>query len=142
MTKQKILNYMTYLTQIRTQIANGELSLAIQSLLTILYNSPKLDEAVQQSARFQAINQQIRLGIIGNEEATLSKNQITWGILELLRNLEQNQDSIALNSILDEIENQSKDHELQKELQAAAKTIIQNAEKIYNIEKIDNANFS
>jgi len=133
---------MTYLTQIRTQIANGELSLAIQSLLTILYNSPKLDEAVQQSARFQAINQQIRLGIIGNEEATLSKNQITWGILELLRNLEQNQDSIALNSILDEIENQSKDHELQKELQAAAKTIIQNAEKIYNIEKIDNANFS
>lgn len=133
---------MTYLNQIRTQIANGELSLAIQSLLTLLYNSPKLDEAVQQSARFQAINQQIRLGIIGNEEATLSKNQITWGILELLRNLEQNKDTVALNSIVNEMESQSKDHELQKELQAAAKTIIQNAEKIYNIEKIDTANFS
>jgi hypothetical protein len=62
--------------------------------------------------------------------------------LELLRNLEQNQDSITLNSILNEIENQSKDPHLQKELQAATKTIIQNAEKIYNIEKIDNANFS
>jgi hypothetical protein len=61
---------MTYLNQIRTQIANGELSIAIQNLLTILYNSPKLDEAVQQSARFQAINQQVRLGIIGNEEAS------------------------------------------------------------------------
>lgn len=133
---------MTYLNQIRTQIANDDLSIAIQSLLTLLYNSPKLDEAVQQSARFQAINQQVRLGIVGQEEAALTKNQITWGILELLRNLEQNQDAVALNAIVDEMENQTKDKELQKELQAAAKTVIQNAEKIYNIDRIDTANFS
>lgn len=133
---------MTHLHQIRTQIANGDLSIAIQSLLTLLYNSPKLDEAVQQSARFQAINQQVRLGIMGYQEAALSKNQITWGILELLRNLEQNQDANALNAIVDEMESQTKDQTLQKELQAAAKTIIQNAEKIYNIDRIDTANFS
>lgn len=82
------------------------------------------------------------MGIIGQKEAALSKNQIIWGILELLRTPEQNQDTNALHVIVDEMESQAKDQTLQKELQAAAKTIIQNAEKIYNIDKIGNANFS
>lgn len=116
-------------THIRQLIASDELSQALRLLQELLQNSPKLNEAILQSGRLSDISRQLRLGLIDQDQASLTKNQIRAGILELL----------------DEVEAQEKIRpELQGEVErfAAGTTVIQNAEKIYNIEKIDNADFS
>lgn len=130
-----------FIIQIRKLVANNEFNEAIQQLSKLLENSPKLDEVMLNSARYEEICQQVRLGIVGTEEASLTKNQIRWGILELLRNIEDNNKSDFMN-LLDEIELQGKNKKIEVELGKVIKKITQNAQKIYNIDKIDNANFS
>ena len=115
--------------QIRQLIAKDDLDAALSKLQNFLSNSPKLDEIILQSARFNDIRKQIRLGITSSEEANLSKNQIRAGLLELLRLIET-QDAPS--------ETNKADATAPKE----NKTTHQTAEKIYNIENIDKADFS
>ncbi|MFN0175357.1 MAG: hypothetical protein ACKVU0_11960 [Saprospiraceae bacterium] len=79
----------TFLSNIRDLIARDELAAALTQLRSLLDNSPKLDEALLQSARFQDIRKQIRLGTVSHAEANLTQNQIRAGLLDLLREIEE-----------------------------------------------------
>lgn len=119
----------TFIARIRDLIAKDEVKTAIQELSALLKGSPQLDEAVQQSARYNNVMQQIRLGLVDFQSANIAQNQIRHGILELLREIEEQ--GVASAAIRSEVEQYEK-----------GVTIIQHAEKIYNINHIDNANFS
>ncbi len=80
-----------FATQIRQLVATDELAAALQQLNLLLQNSPKLDEAVMQSARLHDIRRQIRLGLVDDKQANLTKNQIRAGILDLLDEMDTQQ---------------------------------------------------
>lgn len=119
----------TFIADIRDLIANDDFKTAIQQLSALLKNSPRLDEAVQQSARYNNVMRQIRLGLVDFEAANIAQNQIRQGLIDLLREIEEQGLNVP---------------PINKEVAkfANGKTIIQNADKIYNINHIDNANFS
>ena len=78
----------TLLNEIRDRIASGDMSAALNILRGLLENTPRINEILQQSGRFQYIRQQIRLGTVSYEEATLTQNQIRFGVLDLLSEIE------------------------------------------------------
>lgn len=78
-----------YCNRILNLIGKDDLKTAIQELYQLLKNSPKLDEAILQSARYNDIIKQIRLGMVSFEEANLVKNKIRFGILNLLEEIEE-----------------------------------------------------
>lgn len=134
-TKQEIMGSLTpiqFIENIRELVGKAKLDQALKVMQEFLSNSPRLDEVLQQAGRYERVIQQIRIGIIKHEDANVDINRIQIGILELLRKIEEDITAKA---------------ELQDEAQQAIsilerKNIIQNAEKIYNIEHINNANFS
>jgi len=73
---------------LRQRIARDELDEVISELGTYLEDSPKLDETIVQSARHRDILRQIRMGVVDEHQANLTKNQIRTGLLELIRELE------------------------------------------------------
>lgn len=97
------MEIQTFLDQVRSLIAKDDLPAALHQLRSLLENSPNLDEVILQSARFHDIRKQIRKGIIVQEDANLTKNQIRAGLLDLLR----------------EIEEEGKGESIQKELEHA-----------------------
>ncbi len=113
-----------FVQQIRNFIAKDQLGEALKQLQLLLKDSPRLNEAILQSGRFADIQQQIRMGIISTEDANLTKNQIRTGLLNLLSELECDGADTEIRAA------------------ASEPQVIQNAEKIYNINHIDNANFS
>ncbi len=144
-----------FMKKIRVLIINNELDEALKTLRAFLNGSPKLNEAIQQSARYQRVKEQIRLGTIRHEDANVDINQITASILGLLTDLDE---AISANTDLQEETQQattkivnSKNVVSNSTITAggnvhigdkAVKNSTQNAEKIYNIDHIDNANFS
>jgi hypothetical protein len=97
------MNLNNFTEQIGNLIAKDELSKAIGLLKKLLDKSPKLDEAIIQSARFNDIMKQVRLGVVDFEQANITKNKIRYAILDLLRDMEE---SVESNSeIRTEIEN-------------------------------------
>lgn len=88
----KIYNFTE---QIGNLIANDNLPRAIGLLKEFLDKSPKLDEAIIQSARFNDISKQIRLGVVDFEQANITKNKIRFAILDLLRDVEESVESNA-----------------------------------------------
>ncbi len=70
-------------------IAEDNLQEAIDLLRQHLSVAPRLNEVLHQSGRFQYIRKQIRLGIISHEDAHLTHNQIRFGLLDLLSEIEQ-----------------------------------------------------
>lgn len=117
------------LTDIRNDISNNHLDVALQKLAALLDKSPLLHEAIQQLGRFAAIQQQIRLGTVNHEQSTLTINQIRVSILELV-------DEIA------KLEANNEDIKAEATQVNAQVQISQQAEKIYNIKHIDKADFS
>ncbi len=81
----------TFHKKIRQLIANDELKEAIHLLQELLQNSPKLNEAILQSARLNDVSRQIQLGIIEYDQANLTKNQIRKGVLDLLDEVDAKQ---------------------------------------------------
>ncbi len=154
----KPFNHETFMKNIRDLIARNELTQALQQLRTILDNSPLMDEAVLQAARFADIRKQIRQGLVGHEEANLTQNKIRAGLLELLGEMEAQLEppapvpkAAALRTELDAAISvlNSQNVVIGSTITAGGDvhigdktSTVQNAEKIYNIEKIDNANFS
>lgn len=87
-------NTIHFIEKIREFIAKGDLKLAIQHLFHLLKDSPLLDEAVQQSARYNNVMQQIRLGLVDFNSANIVQNQINKGVLDLLREIEEQEQQI------------------------------------------------
>ncbi len=83
------MNTAQFIQQIRTRIARDELPEALEQLRTFLGNTPKLDEILHQSGRFENIRRQIRLGVVSHAEANLTQNQIRAGLLELVSEIER-----------------------------------------------------
>jgi tetratricopeptide (TPR) repeat protein len=81
-------NTQMLISQIRNLIGKDEFAIAIQKLCALLKNSPLLDHAIQQSARYNNVIRQIRLGLVDFESANITQNEIRHGILELLREIE------------------------------------------------------
>lgn len=77
-----------FFSQIRELIARDEVETALKHLRVLLENSPKLDDAILQSARFNAVREHVRLGLVDYKEAVLTQNQVRHGLLELLREIE------------------------------------------------------
>lgn len=119
----------SFFMQVQQLIASGEVEEAIRLLHELLKNSPKLNEVLLQSARLNDINRQVRLGLIDDSHADQTRNKIRAGLLELLDEIRKQ-------------ENEFPDIRGEVEQFFVGTTTVQNAEKIYNIEKIDNANFS
>ncbi len=82
---------------IRNLIAQNELPAVLEKFRTLLENSPKLDEVLLQSGRFQDIRKQIRLGTVSKTEADMEQNKIRNGLLELLREIEDNTSETSPN---------------------------------------------
>ncbi len=82
---------------IRDLIAQNELPAALEKFRVLLENSPKLDEVLLQSGRFHDIRKQIRLGTVSKTEADMEQNQIRNGLLELLREIEENTSETSPN---------------------------------------------
>jgi len=146
-----------YIKNIRNLIAQNELDEAIKQLRLLLDNSPKLDEIILQSARFHDIRRQIRLGVVNHAEANLTQNQLRAGLLDLLCDIEDSTaetsarpDAPALRAEMEHAVSvvNSKNVVIGSTITAGGevhigdKTSHQTADKIYNIDKIDNANFS
>ena len=83
MTTQK------YCQDLRQLIGEGQLEEALKALSALLQSSPKLDEVVLQSARWQEVKRLIRLGQLPRERAAVTQNQIRAGVLELIREVEE-----------------------------------------------------
>jgi len=90
-----------YLSHIRQLLAEDQLSLALQQLRTLLENSPKLSEVIQQLGRFADLSRQIRLGVMDAEIARVGKNQIRFAVLELLDEIEKEGAKPALKTELE-----------------------------------------
>ncbi len=84
-----------FFQNIRQQISDGDLPEAIRLLRSLLDNSPRLDEALHQSGRLSDLQRQIRTGTVSHENATLTKNQIQMGVLEMLTEIEAQQTASA-----------------------------------------------
>ena len=106
-------------SKIRNQIAKNELDKAIHLMKNLFSNSSKLDEVLLQSGRLKEIESKIRLGEVSDEIGDTTKNKIRIGLLNILRDFE--------------ISTKDPKNEENSDLKAT---------KIYNINHIDNANFS
>ncbi|MDZ7879936.1 MAG: hypothetical protein U5L45_19820 [Saprospiraceae bacterium] len=82
-------NKSIFINHIRDLIAKDDVKTAVQQLSSLLKDSPRLDEAVQQSARYNHVLKQIRLGVVDFQAANIAQNQIRHGVLELLREIEE-----------------------------------------------------
>jgi len=139
-----------FIAHLQQLIANDDLSAALRQLKAFFEESPKLNEVLLQSARYASIKEQIRLGTVHFEQANVEKNQIRQGLLELLSDLKERESSPEFQEEMQaavEIIN-SKNVVQNSNISAGGnvhigdKNTTQNADKIYNIDKIDNANFS
>lgn len=138
------------IAQIKNLIGRDELPAALQQLRDMLANSSRLDEVLQLSGRFESLRRQVRLGTLGHAEANITQNQIRAALLELVDGIEPGDaasEAAAKNQSAVSVEN-AKNTIIGSTITAGGdvhigdKIIIQQADKIYNIDKIDNANFS
>lgn len=77
------------LEQISAFIAQGKLDEAIKGLSQLLKHTKHLDEILLQSARHNSIKKQIRIGTVNFENAEITKNKITFALIELVNEIEE-----------------------------------------------------
>lgn len=114
------------ISAIRQFIAKDDLPQALAQLQQLLAGHPEMDEAILQSGRYADLRKRIRKGTIREADAEVNKNRLREGLLDLLREVEENTGAIGE----------------ERKAPSAGTTINQQADKIYNIDHIDNANFS
>ncbi|MBL7790707.1 MAG: hypothetical protein JNK77_00165 [Saprospiraceae bacterium] len=117
-----------YIKQIRERIAGGQFKAALSLLRAMLEHTPHLNEAIQQSARYADICRQVRLGKTGQDAAAVALNQLRWDVLELLSQLEAQQNSVALEELLEEVQTLSLHPEWQREAENAV--LIANSQNV------------
>lgn len=91
-----------YTAHIRNLIARNELDKALSQLRSLLDKSPLLDEVIHQSGRFQDIRKQIRLGLVSHADASITRNQISAGLLELLGEIETQENAPDIKTELEQ----------------------------------------
>jgi|GEM_PF-1260533 len=79
----------SFLNHIRLLIGESDLKTALSQLQRFLRDSPQLDEALMQSARFQDVVKHIHSGTVDFGTAAITKNQINKSVLDLLREMEE-----------------------------------------------------
>ena len=77
-----------FIDHIRALISAGQTAEALRQMNVFLQKSPLFNEAILQSARYQDIRRQSRLGLLDGEQASMTENQIREGVLELLSEIE------------------------------------------------------
>ncbi|MBK8654541.1 MAG: tetratricopeptide repeat protein [Haliscomenobacter sp.] len=87
-----------FIQNIRDLIAKDDLTTAIAGLKELLDHTPRLNEVLQQSGRFENIQKQIRLGTVSHSEANLTQNQIRAGLLDLVSEMEQQDKTATLRA--------------------------------------------
>lgn len=73
--------------QIGDLVGKDDLRGAIELLHSVLKNSPKLDEVILLSGKLSDAMRQIRLGMVDFQQSNITKNQIRFGIIDLLREI-------------------------------------------------------
>lgn len=113
------MTFKDYSERIGNLIGKDDLKAAIWELNQLLKDSPQLNEAIVQSARYNEVMKQIRTGSISFEEANLTKNKIRLGILNLLEEIET---QAASNEMLHS--------EIEKALSTEGSISIRNSENV------------
>ena len=93
-----MLSIKSFVEIIGDLIGKDELAKAIQLLYALLKDSPQLDEAILQSARYNDVIKQIRLGMVDFEQANITKNQIRYALLDLVREIEAQEKKQEINT--------------------------------------------
>lgn len=83
-------NLFQILTDIRNFIAKNELDEAISLLSTLLQKEKKLDEVILQSARNHHLETEVSRGTISWADASIKKAQITFSLLQICRDIDEN----------------------------------------------------
>jgi Asp-tRNA(Asn)/Glu-tRNA(Gln) amidotransferase B subunit len=78
-----------HIEDISALVGSDNLKEAINLLQKLLKTSPKLDDAILQSARLTDLMRQIRNGTISFDDADISKNKIRLAILSLADEIEE-----------------------------------------------------
>jgi len=81
-----------FFKHLRILIGQDELKTVFGLLFKLLEFSPKLDDAIMQSARFEQIRNQIKNGTIHYSHAEITQNQIRSSLLDLIREIEVQSD--------------------------------------------------
>ena len=83
-------NLPSFLSEIKKLIAEDELEQALQLLRQALASDvPRLNDAIHQAGRFQHLRKQIQRGTVSFDDAALTQNQIRFGLLDFIREIEQ-----------------------------------------------------
>ena len=145
-------NKQEYFKHIRQLIAGAKMDSAFKQLNHFLDKTPQLNEILQQSARWNALRKQVRMGTISHEDASVTQNQISSALLELLSLVEEQEGAPIIREEMERavISITNSKNVVTGNIRAGGDVHIgdnitnveQKAEKIYNIDKIDNANFS
>ena len=95
----------TLIQYLRQLIAQNDLKAVILELSRIFQKSPKLDEVIQQSARYNKVKAQIRAGVVDYQQANLTENQIRVALIELISELEESNKIETINTELNRYAN-------------------------------------
>ena len=112
------------LTTIRDAVRKDKINVALQLLQELVTNAEELNQVLNQSGRYAAIQKDIRLGMINWEDASVEKNKIRMAILDFLTELE-----------VEEMENEAVQQATSRV--ASSVTFNQYAKHIYNIDRIE-----
>jgi hypothetical protein len=126
----------TFPTHVRDLIGKNKLPEALQLLRDLLKSSLQLNRIVLQQRRFAEIIQEKNDGLLKYEDAHVETTRIALGVLDLLREIETETQNPLIKTEVEQFERGHFKNTL------GNGTIIQNATNIYNIDKIDTANFS
>ena len=77
-----------FINEVWELIKKDEIQIAIDKLCQLLKNSKRLDDVVLQSARYNSITKQIRLGLIDINTSETQLNQIRYSVIDILRSIE------------------------------------------------------
>lgn len=83
------------MNQVGDLIGRDQLESAITVVRTLLKDSPLLDEAIVQSARYSDLMKKIRTGQVSLLDESITKNQIRFALLDLIREIELHSESNA-----------------------------------------------
>ena len=83
-----------FFNRISDLIAQDNLNQAIEELRIILEGSKRIDDIIVQSARYNDVMRQIKRGELNFETSQITKNQIRYALIDMVRSLE---DEISKN---------------------------------------------
>lgn len=93
------MNIPKLIKNVRQSILNDQINIALNLLLDFFAGNENLDEVIIQSARYSELKRQIEWMSINRNEADMTKNKIRSGILQLVREVEEELDENMLETL-------------------------------------------